>query len=102
MRVHVSRWRVAALDGIGQALVIGAGVIVAGKHELLELVRAAAAGGGVTDFLNCWQEKTDQDADDGNDHEQFNQSEAFRLSHSTKHGHTPFKNRKQEMMRDVP
>src|SRR5262249_47821079 len=42
-------------------------VVVEGQADLLEVVGALDAGGGVADLLHCRQQKAHQDGDDGND-----------------------------------
>src|SRR5262249_14592251 len=74
--------------GVGGAIVIGScglitgwesvmGIVVLmkGQANLLEVILALHAVGRLPHLLNRRQEQTDQDADDGNDHEQFNQAE---------------------------
>ena len=50
-------------------------VVVASQGDLLEVVRALQAGGGLADLLDGGQQQADQDGDDGDDHQQFDQSE---------------------------
>jgi hypothetical protein len=48
---------------------------VAGQADLLEVVRAGGAGGGVADFLHGGQQEADEHGDDGNHDEEFDQRE---------------------------
>jgi hypothetical protein len=48
---------------------------VGGEGDLLEVVRAGAAGGGLADLLDGRQEQADQDGDDRNHHQQLDQGE---------------------------
>src|SRR5262249_29993873 len=56
---------------------VGRLVVVAGEGQLLELVRAGHAGGGLADLLDRRQQQADQDCNDGNDHQQLDQREGF-------------------------
>jgi hypothetical protein len=47
------------------------------QRDLLEIILALSSSGGFTSLLYGWQQKRDQDGDDGNDHQQLNQSEPF-------------------------
>jgi hypothetical protein len=53
---------------------------VHGKTELLEVVHALHAGGGIADFLYRRQEQANQNGNDGDHHEQFDQREATPLA----------------------
>src|SRR5262249_40041914 len=55
-------------------------VVVHGEADLVQVVGAADAGGGLADLLDGGQEQTDQDGDDGDDDEQFNQREAAEMT----------------------
>src|SRR5262245_10582854 len=48
-------------------------VVVEGDPDLLEIVLALCPEGGLPDFLDRWQQHTDQDADNRDDHEQLDQ-----------------------------
>ena len=50
-------------------------VVVKGDAELLQVVLALGAGGGLADLLHGRQEQADQDGDDRNDYQQFDQRE---------------------------
>ncbi len=56
---------------------VAAGVVVVqhSKADLLELVRALIAAGGFAGCLDGGEQQRDQDADDGNDNQQFDQGE---------------------------
>jgi hypothetical protein len=45
------------------------------QTELLEIVRALDASGGLACFLHCGQEQSDQDGDDGDHNQQLDQRE---------------------------
>src|SRR5262249_7865212 len=60
------------LDAGGQAAV-GVVVVVQGDAHLFEVVGALGAVGGVADLLHGRQEQRDQDADDGDHHQQLDQ-----------------------------
>src|SRR5262249_53109810 len=57
-------------------LVVRAVVVLGGEAELLEVVLAAHAVGGLADLLHRGQKQADQDRDDGNHHQQLDQREA--------------------------
>src|SRR5262245_39732722 len=50
-------------------------VVVERKTDLLEIVLALHSGRGFADLLDRRQEKTDQDGDDRNHHQQLNERE---------------------------
>jgi hypothetical protein len=64
---HLHRW---------WQLAVGVVVVVGGQAELLEVVGALDAGGGLADLLDGGQQQADQDGDDGDDDEQFDEGEA--------------------------
>jgi hypothetical protein len=47
-----------------------------GNANLLQIVLATRPSGCFADPLHGWNQQADQDADDGNDYEQFQDSEA--------------------------
>jgi hypothetical protein len=49
--------------------------IVDREADLLEIVRALHAGGGIADLLDRGQQQADQDGDDCDDDEQLDQGE---------------------------
>ena len=51
-------------------------VVVQGQADLLEVVGALDAGGGLADLLHGGQQQADQDGDDGDDDQQLDQREA--------------------------
>ena len=51
--------------------VIGVVEVVKGKANLLEIVRALDAAGRFPRCLNRWQQQCHQDANNGNDNEEF-------------------------------
>src|SRR5262249_49916523 len=53
-------------------------VVMHRQTELLEVVLARGAGGGLADFLDGWEEQADQDGDDGDDDQQLDQREGAR------------------------
>src|SRR5205823_2535287 len=65
-RVHVAPRRQRA---------VGVVVVVAGEGELLEVVGALHACGGLADLLDGGQEQADQDGDDRYYHQQLDQRE---------------------------
>src|SRR5262249_55535342 len=54
----------------------GVVIVVQGQANLLEVVRAAHPRGGLADLLDGRQQQADQDADDGDDHQQLDQRKA--------------------------
>ena len=56
-------------------------VVVQGQADLLEVVDALGTPGGFAGRLDGGQQQGDQDADDADDHEQFDQSEGTSLFH---------------------
>jgi hypothetical protein len=48
---------------------------VHGEADLLEVVHALGAGGGLADLLHRRQEQPDEDGDDGDDDDQFDEPE---------------------------
>src|SRR5207237_5053300 len=48
-------------------------VVVAGQGDLLEVVGALHAGGGLADLLHRRHQQADENGDDGDDHEEFDQ-----------------------------
>ena len=50
-------------------------VVVDGERELLEVVAALHAGGGLADLLDGRQQEADEDGDDGDHHQQLDQRE---------------------------
>ena len=54
----------------------GAGVILNGKTELLEVVLARHAGGGFAHFLDGGEQKPDQNGDDSNNDQQLDERKA--------------------------
>ena len=55
-------------------------VVLRGESELLEVVRALRAAGGLAGGLDGGQQQRDQDADDRDDHQQLDQGEAAALA----------------------
>jgi len=49
---------------------------VDGQPELLQVVRAGGAGGGLADLLDGGEEQPDQDGDDRDHHQQLDQRES--------------------------
>ena len=56
--------------------VVGLMVVVQPQADLLEVVDALRASRRFASGLHRWQQKRDQDSDDGDDHQEFDQSEA--------------------------
>ena len=50
-------------------------VVVQGQADLLQVVDALGAAGGLARRLHGGQEQADQDGDDGDHHQQFDQRE---------------------------
>jgi len=57
-----------------------------GQADLLELVRALGACGGLPDLLHRRQQEADEDGDDGDDDEQLDQGEAPTALQRLDHG----------------
>ena len=53
------------------------------RPDLLEVVLALRAGGGLADLLDGGQQQADQDRDDGDHHQQFDQGEAAACGHGS-------------------
>ena len=60
-------------DSSRRKLAVGAVIIVQRRRKLLGLVMTLRAPGGLASRLHRRQQKRDQNADDGNDHEQLDQ-----------------------------
>src|SRR5262249_44924459 len=73
-RPAVQRLRVIADERRGQCP-LGGVKVVGGETDLLEVVGAVDAGGGVADFLGGGQQQADEDGDDGDHHQQLDQRE---------------------------
>ena len=72
----------------------GVDIVVGRQGELLEVVGALHAPGGLAGRLDGGQQQRDQDAGDGDDHQQFDQGEAAREGRAAiriGHGETPRK-----------
>ena len=72
---------------------VGALVVVDGQADLLQVVLALHAGGGLADLLDGGQEQADQDRDDRDHHQQLDQREpgsALGSDGSRMHGHPPY------------
>jgi hypothetical protein len=52
-------------------------IIVSRQADLLQVVQALCAAGCLTNLLNGWQQKANQNANDGNDDEQFYQGKSL-------------------------
>src|SRR5262249_61648707 len=61
---------------LGEGAVVVVGVHGDRQADLLEVVPAGGPHGGLADLLDGRQEQADQDRDDGNDHQQLDQSHA--------------------------
>jgi len=61
---------------------------VGGQRDLLEVVGALDAGGGLAHLLDGGQQEADEDGDDGDHHQQLDQREAG-LSQRTDHKKPP-------------
>src|SRR5262249_16744982 len=76
-------------------VVVGAVVVVEGQADLLELVRALHARGGLADLLHGRQHQADERGDDGDYYQQLNEREAAAPAAGkatrTIHGRTPEK-----------
>lgn len=46
------------------------------QTNLLEIIAALSPPGGFACLLNSWQQESDEDGNNGNDHEQLNQRKA--------------------------
>src|SRR5207253_6835295 len=75
--------------GAGQ-LAVGDFKVVYGQADLVQVVLALQAGGGLADFLHRGQEQPDEDGDDGDDDQQLDQREGTPKSQSTLAHGTPF------------
>src|SRR5262245_56453777 len=67
--------RVAARHAARRELVHAVVVVVEGEAELLEVVAALHASGGLAHLLDGWQEKTDEDGNDGDHNKKLDQRE---------------------------
>ena len=68
------RGLVGCIDHVALGQVaVGVVVAVHAQADLLEVVLALGTGGGRTDLLHRGQQQSDQDRDDGNDHQQLDQ-----------------------------
>src|SRR5262245_18177223 len=73
---HEAHWQ-ASLD---------VGVLMLSEAELLEVVLTLRSRGALTDLLHRGNEHRDENADDGDDHEQFDQGKA---ATKTRHARSP-------------
>ena len=64
----------------GRELPEAAVVVVQGQPQLLEVVAALQAGGGLADLLHGGEEQPDEDGDDGDHHQQLDQSKPTRVT----------------------
>src|SRR5262249_9219164 len=61
-------------EGWGQAAGVVV-VIVQSQADLLEVVGRLHASGGLTDLLDCWQQQSNEDGNDGNYDQQLDERE---------------------------
>ena len=59
-----------------RASLLTTGVEYGLRHDLLEVVLALRASSCLSRLLHCGQQQGDEDRNDGDDHEQFDQSKA--------------------------
>jgi len=59
--------------------------------DLFEIVITLRSPSGFPRLLHGWQEQRHQDSDDGNDHQQFDQSKSATMQTSVSHCWTPEK-----------
>src|SRR5262249_53793202 len=59
----------------GRQLLVGVVVGVQGEAELLEVILALQAGGGLADLLDGGHEQPDQDGNNGDHHQQLDEGE---------------------------
>src|SRR5205823_7564262 len=74
------------VPGPFRELVVGVVVAVHGQADLLEVVLALGAGGGLADLLDGGQEQADQDPDDREDDQHLDQGKATAVA---SHGSPP-------------
>jgi hypothetical protein len=75
-------------------------VVVRSQSNLLEIVAALNPSGGLSDLLDGWQEQADEDANDGNHHQQLDQREATRTSGDTSEWHRTSEKKKKRSRKD--
>src|SRR5262249_31109681 len=86
---------------VGEFAVVRIGVRVDGQADLLEVVLALGAAGGLADLLDGGEQEADEDGDDGDHHQQLDQRErAARPQARMRHG-TSWK-RGEHMRRSRP
>jgi hypothetical protein len=61
-------------------------VILQGDADLVQVVSALGAGGGLADFLHGGQQQANQDRNDRDHHQQLDQREAATLALMGRHG----------------
>ena len=66
-----------------------ADVVVRGQADLLHVVGAAHAVGGLAHFLHGWNQQAHQHRDDGDHHQQFNKGESTPSFHVAFHSYEP-------------
>ncbi len=73
---HVQRQALCNRGGSNRKLFLGVVVTMQCKAQLFQIVRAGHSVGRVSDFLDCREQKPDENGDDRNDHQEFDQREA--------------------------
>src|SRR5262249_16070987 len=92
---------VADVDVFVREMVVGVVVVVQGEADLFEVVGAAHAVGGLADLLHGGQEQANQDANNGDDDQQFNQGKpASSLSLNVSHCPPPQEKRRKIALRE--
>src|SRR5262249_48505124 len=84
-------------------LLVRVRVVVDGQADLLEVVLALHACGGLADLLHGGQQQADQDGEDGDDDEQLDQREGTPAAGRTvPHGKAPWRREEDEIVFITP
>jgi hypothetical protein len=83
---ELRRRRETRLLEAGREAPVDAVVVVCGQAQLLQIVGALQAGGGLADLLDGGQEQADEDGDDGDHHQQLDQRESDTMLTACCHG----------------
>jgi hypothetical protein len=57
-------------------------IVVKRQAHLFEIVLTLATVGGFPNFLDCWQEQSNQHSNNGNDNTKFHEGEAIAMGYA--------------------
>ena len=75
---HAREAWIAIVRALWQELVSGL-VVHERKSDLTNIARTGHSPSGLSRGLDCWQQQTDEDSDDGDDHQKLNERKTFGL-----------------------